>query len=126
MYDRPEIPWAKLGRDQGSSDQPGIASRGAITGWLSLVDHSAFLANNVTFLLDASLGLINIEQNGIIKFFSVAAVILMPPTLVASIYGMNFHNMPELGFRYGYPMALSLMAISAAACWRRSSPHRGR
>jgi magnesium transporter len=79
----------------------------------SLTEHAGFQSNHIQFLLDAALGLINIEQNGIIKFFSVAAVILMPPTLVASVYGMNFHNMPELGFRYGYPMALSLMAISA-------------
>jgi len=79
----------------------------------SLTEHAGFQSNHIQFLLDAALGLINIEQNGIIKFFSVAAVILMPPTLVASIYGMNFHNMPELSFRYGYPMALSLMAISA-------------
>ena len=63
--------------------------------------------------MDAALGLINIEQNGIIKFFSVAAVILMPPTLVASVYGMNFHHMPELGWEFGYPLALSMMAISA-------------
>jgi magnesium transporter len=79
----------------------------------SLTEHAGSQSSQIAFLLDAALGLINIEQNGIIKFFSVAAVILMPPTLVASIYGMNFHNMPELGFRYGYPMALSLMAISA-------------
>lgn len=79
----------------------------------SLTEHAGFQSSHIAFLLDAALGLINIEQNGIIKFFSVAAVILMPPTLVASVYGMNFHNMPELGFRYGYPMALSLMAISA-------------
>jgi magnesium transporter len=79
----------------------------------SLTEHAHAQASHIQFLLDAALGLINIEQNGIIKFFSVAAVILMPPTLVASVYGMNFHNMPELSFRYGYPMALSLMAISA-------------
>lgn len=79
----------------------------------SLTEHAGFQSNHIQFLLDAALGLINIEQNGIIKFFSVAAVILMPPTLVASVYGMNFHNMPELGFRYGYPMALGLMAVSA-------------
>ena len=79
----------------------------------SLTEHAGFQSNHIQFLLDAALGLINIEQNGIIKFFSVAAVILMPPTLVASVYGMNFHNMPELGFRYGYPMALGMMAVSA-------------
>jgi magnesium transporter len=79
----------------------------------SLTEHAGAQSGQIAFLLDAALGLINIEQNGIIKFFSVAAVILMPPTLVASVYGMNFHNMPELSFRYGYPMALSLMALSA-------------
>jgi magnesium transporter len=79
----------------------------------SLTEHAGFQSSHIAFLLDAALGLINIEQNGIIKFFSVAAVILMPPTLVASIYGMNFHHMPELSLPYGYPMALTLMAISA-------------
>jgi magnesium transporter len=80
----------------------------------SLTEHAGFQANHIQFLLDAALGLINIEQNGIIKFFSVAAVILMPPTLVASIYGMNFHHMPELAWPFGYPMALFLMFTSAA------------
>ena len=79
----------------------------------SLTEHAGAQAGHIAFLLDAALGLINIEQNGIIKFFSVAAVILMPPTLVASIYGMNFHHMPELSWPLGYPMALTLMAISA-------------
>ncbi len=79
----------------------------------ALTDHASYLGGNITFLLDAALGLINIEQNAIIKIFSVAAVIFMPPTLVASIYGMNFHNMPELSFTYGYPMALGLMVCSA-------------
>jgi magnesium transporter len=79
----------------------------------SLTEHAGAQSSQIAFLLDAALGLINIEQNGIIKFFSVAAVILMPPTLVASVYGMNFHHMPELEFRYGYPMALALMATSA-------------
>ncbi|HEY3950200.1 magnesium transporter CorA family protein [Phenylobacterium sp.] len=79
----------------------------------SLTEHADAQSGQVSFLLDAALGLINIEQNGIIKFFSVAAVILMPPTLVASVYGMNFHHMPELELAYGYPMALGLMLISA-------------
>ena len=79
----------------------------------SLTEHADAQSGQVSFLLDAALGLINIEQNGIIKFFSVASVILMPPTLVASVYGMNFHRMPELDLPYGYPMALSLMLISA-------------
>ena len=79
----------------------------------SLIDHSGFLATNVSFLLDASLGLINIEQNAIIKIFSVAAVVFLPPTLVASIYGMNFDHMPELKWQLGYPFALGLMVMSA-------------
>lgn len=79
----------------------------------SLLDHSGFLATNISFLLDASLGLINIEQNAIIKIFSVAAVVFLPPTLVASIYGMNFDHMPELEWLLGYPYALGLMVLSA-------------
>ena len=79
----------------------------------ALSDHAAFLNNKVQFLLDATLGLINLEQNQIIKIFSVAAVVFLPPTLVASIYGMNFHLMPELGWEFGYPLALVLMVLSA-------------
>jgi magnesium transporter len=67
----------------------------------------------VNFLLDATLGMISIEQNATIKIFSVAAVVFLPPTLVASIYGMNFHFMPELDWHYGYPLALLLMLLSA-------------
>jgi magnesium transporter len=79
---------------------------------VSLTDHSSYLAGNITFLLDAALGLINIEQNGIIKFFSVAAVIFLPPTLVTSYFGMNFKNMPELDWRIGEPFAIVLMIAS--------------
>lgn len=79
----------------------------------SLADHASFMSNKITFLLDATLGMINIEQNQIIKLFSVMAVMLMPPTLVASVYGMNFRHMPELEWIGGYPMALGLMFISA-------------
>jgi magnesium transporter len=81
----------------------------------SLTDHSAFLGDNLTFLLDASLGLISIEQNAAMKLFSWAAIIFLPPTLIAGIYGMNFEHMPELGWLYGYPVALTLIAISAVA-----------
>lgn len=80
----------------------------------SLLDHANFLSGKITFLLDATLGMINIEQNAIIKIFSVVAVIFLPPTLVASIYGMNFHVMPELDWPFGYPLALLLMLVSAA------------
>jgi magnesium transporter len=81
----------------------------------SLTEHAGYQSSHISFLLDAALGLINIDQNGIIKIFSVVAVIFMPPTLVASVYGMNFQHMPELGWRFGYPMALGLMILSALA-----------
>jgi magnesium transporter len=79
----------------------------------SLSDHATFLGAKIQFLLDAVLGLINLEQNNIIKIFSVAAVMFLPPTLVASIYGMNFHLMPELDKPWGYPVALLAMVVSA-------------
>ncbi len=79
----------------------------------SLADHVSFLSNKIVFLLDATLGMINIEQNDIIKIFSIAAVVLLPPTLVASAYGMNFEIMPELKWFLGYPLALVLMVTSA-------------
>lgn len=79
----------------------------------SLADYSNFLSGKVTFLLDATLGMLNIEQNNIIKIFSIAAVVFLPPTLVATVYGMNFHFMPELDWPWGYPVALVLMLISA-------------
>jgi magnesium transporter len=80
---------------------------------VSLSDHASYLTNKITFLLDAMLGVVNLQQNNIIKIFSVAAVVLMPPTLVASIYGMNFKHMPELDWIGGYPLALALMLVAA-------------
>lgn len=79
----------------------------------SLNDHASFLANKITFLLDAILGMVNLEQSNVIKIFSVVAVIFLPPTLVASIYGMNFRHMPELEWIFGYPMALVMMLAAA-------------
>ncbi len=79
----------------------------------SLTDHASFLSGKISFLLDAVLGMITIQQNGIIKIFSVAAVVFLPPTLVASLYGMNFIHMPELQWVYGYPMAIGMMILSA-------------
>jgi magnesium transporter len=79
----------------------------------SLKQHADFLSNKITMLLDTVVGLVSVEQNAIIKIFSVAAVGFMPPTLVASIYGMNFKFMPELEWTLGYPMALILMVMSA-------------
>jgi len=80
-----------------------------------LADHSTYLANKAEFLLDATMGLINIEQTNIIKIFSVAATALMPPTMIASIYGMNFKFMPELDEQWGYPVSLAVMILSALA-----------
>ncbi len=79
----------------------------------ALADHSNFLGDNLTFLLDASLGLISLEQNNVMKLFSVFAVVFMPPTLIAGIYGMNFEHMPELKWVDGYPLAVLAMLLSA-------------
>jgi magnesium transporter len=97
-------PGLKKHRDQ-------IKSLGTDTRALS--DHADFLGQKTYFLLDATLGLIQIEQNGIIKIFSVVAVVFLPPTLVASMYGMNFEYMPELAWPWGYPFAIGLMILSA-------------
>lgn len=79
----------------------------------SLDSHTAFLFDKINFLMDATVGFININQNKIIKIFSVASVALLPPTLIASVYGMNFQYMPELSQKWGYPYALLLMISSA-------------
>jgi len=79
----------------------------------SLDSHTAFLFDKINFLMDATVGFININQNKIIKIFSVASVALLPPTLIASLYGMNFQYMPELSQTWGYPYALALMIASA-------------
>ncbi|UXH78115.1 magnesium/cobalt transporter CorA [Roseateles amylovorans] len=81
----------------------------------SLDSHTAFLFDKINFLMDATVGFININQNKIIKIFSVASVALLPPTLIASVYGMNFRFMPEVEWQYGYPFALCLMAASVVA-----------
>jgi magnesium transporter len=78
----------------------------------SLQDHTSFLGGKLNYLLDATLGLINIDQNNIIKIMSVASIVFLPPTLFASIWGMNFHFMPELGESVGYPIALVIIVIS--------------
>ena len=99
------------------------ASRQLLRDIDSLDSHTAFLFDKINFLMDATVGFININQNKIIKIFSVASVALLPPTLIASIYGMNFRFMPELEQNWGYPFALSLMTASVAApmiyFWRK-------
>jgi magnesium transporter len=104
---------AERGDDKALKARVKTASRDVA----SLADHIGYLSTKITFLLDATLGMINNEQNGIIKIFSVLAVALMPPTLVGTIYGMNFKHMPELGWLFGYPMALGLMVLSALVPW---------
>jgi magnesium transporter len=99
----PGMGWTKEGGAQLRSMQRDVQS---------LSDHATYLTNNITFQLDAMLGVVTIEQNNVIKIFSVMAVVLLPPTLIASIYGMNFHHMPELGWNFGYPIALGLMGLS--------------
>ena len=76
---------------------------------------SAFVFDKINFLMDALLGMINLAQNKIIKMFSIAAVVFLPPTLVASIYGMNFEFMPELKWPLGYPLAIPLMVMAGVA-----------
>jgi magnesium transporter len=79
----------------------------------SLTDYEAHLSGKVQFLLDATLGFINIEQNEIVKILTIASVVGIPPVLVAGIYGMNFRVMPELGWPYGYPLALVLIVVTS-------------
>ena len=81
----------------------------------TLMSHTAFLFDKINFLMDSTQGFIHIEQNQIIKIFSIAAVVFLPPTLVASIYGMNFDFMPELKWLFGYPGAIVLMICSGIA-----------
>ena len=81
----------------------------------TLLSHTTFLFDKINFLMDAAQGFINIQQNQIIKIFSIAAVVFLPPTMIASIYGMNFRVMPELGLEFGYPMAIGLMILSGIA-----------
>jgi magnesium transporter len=79
----------------------------------SLADHTTYLANKITFLLDAVLGIVNIDQSRIIRILSVAATVFLPPTLLASVWGMNFKYMPELESPYGYGFALLMIVLSA-------------
>ena len=98
------VKWSKDMREQLKTMQRDV---------VSLTDHASYLSSKITFVLDAMLGVVNLEQNNIIKLFSVMAVVLMPPTLIASIYGMNFKSMPELEWVHGYPFALVLDAVAA-------------
>jgi magnesium transporter len=98
------VKWSKDMREQLKTMQRDVTS---------LTDHASYLSNKIIFMLDAMLGVVNLEQNNIIKLFSVMAVVLMPPTLIASIYGMNFKDMPELEWHLGYPLAILAMLLAA-------------
>lgn len=102
-----------LMRSKLLSDEQQEEARQILRDIDSLENHTAFLFDKINFLMDATVGFININQNKIIKIFSVVSVALMPPTLFASIWGMNFRHMPELGSTIGYPIAIGVMMTSA-------------
>ena len=106
--------FAFIGMDERLSSSEAKAHLRSLTRDAeSLVLHNQSVASSINFQLSAALGLINIEQSSIIKIFSVAAVAFLPPTLIASIYGMNFQHMPELSQPWGYPLAVAAMVLSA-------------
>ncbi|WEK49952.1 MAG: magnesium transporter CorA family protein [Candidatus Kaistia colombiensis] len=99
--------------DQALKNGNGARLKLALRDVRSLEDHVNFVLNKITFLLDATLGLVANQQNQVVSVLTVASTILMPPTLIGTIYGMNFKDMPELGWGYGYPLALVIMVVSA-------------
>ena len=99
--------------DQALKNGNGARLKLALRDVRSLEDHVNFVLNKITFLLDATLGLVANQQNQVVSVLTVASTILMPPTLIGTVYGMNFKDKPELGWGYGYPLALLIMTISA-------------
>ena len=102
-----------LMRSKLLSDEQQEEARQILRDIDSLENHTAFLFDKINFLMDATVGFINLNQSKIIKIFSVVSVALMPPTLLASVWGMNYKHMPELDAIWGYPMAIGAMVISA-------------
>ena len=102
-----------LMRSKLLSDEQQEEARQILRDIDSLENHTAFLFDKINFLMDATVGFINLNQSKIIKIFSVVSVSLMPPTLLASIWGMNYKHMPELDATWGYPMAIAAMLVSA-------------
>ncbi|QKM63954.1 magnesium and cobalt transport protein CorA [Polynucleobacter tropicus] len=102
-----------LMRSKLLSDEQQEEARQILRDIDSLENHTAFLFDKINFLMDATVGFINLNQSKIIKIFSVVSVALMPPTLLASIWGMNYKHMPELDATWGYPMAIIAMVVSA-------------
>ena len=105
--------FAQAAEQRGDDKRVRSRIETAIRDVNSLSDHLNYLNGQITFLLDATLGFVNIDQNRIIKIISVVSLVFTPPTLIASIYGMNFHWIPELSFDYGYPMAILGMVLTA-------------
>jgi magnesium transporter len=103
--------------EKGASKTLSAAVKGLTRDVQSLEVHVDYLSNRVSQTFDATLGMINLAQNTTVRIVSVVAVLFLPPTLIASVYGMNFHVMPELDWRLGYPLALVLMVASAAGCF---------
>jgi len=106
------IPDMSAAKNSGGDRHGREGMRSLARDITSLTENSSYLMSNVGFLLDAALGRISIEQNVIIKIFSIAAVVFLPPTLVGTVYGMNFEIMPELQWDFGYPLALVAMVVS--------------
>lgn len=102
-----------------SADDPALRPviKGLMRDIQALEVHGDFLTNRIAMASDLTLGMISVEQNKTVKIVSVVAVIFLPPTVIASAYGMNFANMPELDWRWGYPMAVGLMLASAAGTY---------
>ncbi len=105
---------SSLHRNEDLTVENELRLRTIIKDINSLIEHANFNFTRLEYLQNSFLGLINIEQNKVIKIFTVASLVFMPPTLIASIYGMNFHHMPELTASFGYPVALALMLCSSA------------
>jgi len=104
-----------LGRRGALTEEQREHVRQMVRDIESLIAHTSFLFNKINFLMDTAMGMINIEQNRVIKIFSIAAVVFLPPTLLASIWGMNYEWMPELHLQYGYVVAIVLMIMAGIA-----------
>jgi magnesium transporter len=107
------LTYLRLSADDWLSDEARAWTKTVERDIASLRDYLANMSSEIGFLLDATLGLINIEQNNIVKVFTIASVLFLPPTLVGTVYGMNFKVMPELDWPHGYPLAVLAMVVSA-------------
>lgn len=113
IVDKQRVISSMIRSDGWFNEAEQLRLRTLIKDITSLIDHTNFIFERLEFLQDTFLGLVNLEQNRIIKIFTVVSIVFLPPTLIASIYGMNFDLMPELHFKFGYGLALSLMILSS-------------